>query len=98
MQIHHWFRDGQWTHIGIADALYSILTSCCVRVDGGGAGLFATLARWLDQPTDWLGWHRLLGAVPASIGLFLLSILGNFLYIYSCDRIDAERGPEARNE
>ena len=91
MQIYHWFRDGQWTHIGISDALLAILNGCCVREDGSGTGLFVTLSRWLDQPTDWLGWHRLLGAIPASIGLFLLSVLGNFLYIYSGDRIDGDR-------
>ena len=47
MQLHHWLRDGQWTHIGVSDALYSILTSCCVREDAGGAGWFAGFARWL---------------------------------------------------
>lgn len=89
MQTYHWFRDGQWTHIGISDALFAILSSCCVKDDGTGAGLFVTFTRWLDQPEDWYGWHKILQVLPASIGLFLCSIVGNFLYVYSGDRIDA---------
>jgi hypothetical protein len=96
MQLYHWFRDGQWTHIGISDALYAVLTSCCVREDGGG--LLTTLAHWLDQPLDWLGWHKILEVVPATIGLFLLSVFGNFLYIYSGDRIEAGRRSEPPHE
>jgi len=86
LQIYHWFRDGEWTHIGISDGLLSVLTSCCVA--DGATGVMATLVRWLDTPTDWLGWHRLLEVVPASIGLFCLSVLGNFIFIYYSDRLD----------
>jgi hypothetical protein len=31
--------------------------------------------------------------VPASIGLFALSMLGNFAYIYSNDRMQEQREP-----
>ena len=87
LQVYHWFRDGEWTHIGLRDGLLSLVSSCCVS-DETGPGLMAAFLRWLEAPESWLGLHRLLEAVPASIGLFLLSVGSNFLYIYCSDRLD----------
>jgi hypothetical protein len=91
-QLYRWFRDGEWTHIGINDGLHSLLMTCCVR-EGDGGGL-AALVHWLEAPTDWLGLHKILEVVPASIGLFLLSVLGNFLFIRGGDLLAAEDGKD----
>ncbi len=37
---------------------------------------------------DWLGLHKVLEVVPASLALFALSILGNSIFIYCRDRIE----------
>jgi hypothetical protein len=42
----------------------------------------------LDAPVDWLGLHKVLEIVPASLALFAVSILGNSIFIYCCDRIE----------
>ena len=55
VQLYRWFRDGEWTHIGISDGLRAMLESCCVSA--GSTGPLAVLVHWLDTPTDWLGWH-----------------------------------------
>lgn len=89
VQIFRWLRDGEWTHIGIADGLRAVLVGCCVN--DGAAGHLATLVHWLDTPTDWLGWHKVLEVIPASIGLFACSILGNFVHILAGDRLEARR-------
>jgi hypothetical protein len=91
VQLYRWFRDGEWTHIGITDALRAVLVNCCVRDPNTGPA--ASFVHWLDTPTDWLGWHKVLEVVPASIGLFALSMLGNFAYIYSNDRMQEQREP-----
>lgn len=84
MQVYHWFRDGEWTHIGGADALRHALNYCCSNAAPGGH--LAALGQWLDDPASWLGFHKVLEVVPASLILFLLSILGNCLFIYCRDR------------
>ena len=42
---------------------------------------------WLDAPDSWLGLHRAFEWIPASFGLFALSILGNCIFIYCRDRL-----------
>ncbi len=89
VQLYRWFRDGEWTHIGVSDGLRSVLTRCCLN--SADAGRLATLRHWLDAPVDWLGLHQVLDVVPASLALFVLSIAGNSIFIYSGDRIDEFR-------
>jgi hypothetical protein len=84
MQIYHWFRDGEWTHIGTGDGLRMGLVRCCVN--DTDTGKLAAFLQWLDAPADWLGLHRVIEVVPASLALFLVSIAGNCLFIYSRDR------------
>ncbi len=86
LQLYRWFRDGEWTHIGMSDGLRAALARCCVNSDD--TGRLAALWHWLDAPVNWLGLHRVLEVVPASLALFALSIAGNSIFIYSCDRID----------
>ena len=86
LQLYRWFRDGEWTHIGMSDGLRAALARCCINSDD--TGRLAALWHWLDAPVNWLGLHRVLEVVPASLALFALSIAGNSLFIYSCDRID----------
>lgn len=86
LQLYRWFRDGEWTGIGISDGLRATLARCCVNSDD--TGRLAALLHWLDAPVNWLGLHRVLEVVPASLALFALSIAGNSIFIYSCDRID----------
>jgi hypothetical protein len=89
MQLYRWFRDGEWTRFGVSDGLRAALTRCCV--DSGDTGRLAALWHWLDAPVDWLGLHKVLEVVPASLALFALSIAGNSIFVYSCDRIDEFR-------
>ena len=56
--------------------------------EGRRPGRLAALAHWLEAPpVDWLGLHRVLEVVPASLALFALSIVGNCIFIYGLDRI-----------
>jgi hypothetical protein len=87
VQIYRWFRDGEWTHFGVADALRVWLTRCCVK--DGDTGRLAAMLHWLDAPADWLGLHKVLEVVPATLALFALSILGNSIFIYCRDRRDS---------
>jgi hypothetical protein len=87
VQVYRWLRDGEWTHIGITDGLRAVLINCCVR--DADTGLSARLVHWIDTPTDWFGWHKILEVIPATIGLFTLSILGNFLFVYATDRLQS---------
>jgi hypothetical protein len=89
LQIYRWFREGEWTHYGVSDGLRIGLSRCCLK--DGDTGRLAALAHWLDAPVDWLGLHKVLEVVPASLALFAVSILGNSIFIYCRDRID-ERG------
>ena len=93
VQIYRWFREGDWTHIGVGDGMRVWLTRCCVK--DGDTGRLAALVHWLDAPVDWLGLHRVLELLPASLALFALSILGNSLFIYCRDRSDARRRAES---
>jgi hypothetical protein len=89
VQVYRWFRDGEWTHFGISEAVRAGLVRCCVK--GDDTGRLAALVHWIDTPTDWLGLHQVLESVPASLALFALSILGNSILVYCHDRIDERR-------
>jgi hypothetical protein len=86
VQIYHWFRDGEWAHFGVSEGMRLGLSRCCVK--DGDTGQLAALVHWLDAPVDWLGLHKVLEIVPASLALFAVSILGNSIFIYCCDRIE----------
>jgi hypothetical protein len=86
LQVYRWFRDGEWTHIGISDGLRAALASCCVNAED--TGRLVALWHWLDAPVNWLGLHQVLDVVPASLALFALSIAGNSIFVYSGDRIE----------
>ena len=87
LQIYRWFRQGEWTHVGAGEALRSVLTGCCVR--DGDSGLLAACVHWIDAPVDWLGLHKVLEVLPASLILFAFSVLGNSLFVYCSDRLDS---------
>ena len=91
-QIYRWFRDGEWSHFGVVEGMRVGLTRCCVN--DGDTGRLAALMHWLDAPVDWLGLHKVLELLPASLALFALSILGNSIFIYCRDRSDARRSAE----
>jgi hypothetical protein len=84
-QLYRWFRDGEWTHIGMIDGLRATLNYCCVKT--GAEGRVAGFVSWLDSPADWQGLHRVFQVMPASLALFALSIVGNCLFIYFRDRV-----------
>jgi hypothetical protein len=86
VQIYHWFRDGEWTHVGINDGMRIGLQHCCVK--DGDAGRITGFLQWLDSPLDWHGLHRVFEVVPASLALFAVSIVGNSLFVYCRDRLD----------
>jgi hypothetical protein len=85
MQLNGWFRQGEWTHIGMGDGIKVTLIRCCVRDDG--AGYFAIFLQWWDSPVNWLGLHKVFEVIPASLALFAVSIAGNSLFIYCRDRV-----------
>jgi hypothetical protein len=85
-QVYRWFRDSEWTHLGMDDGLRALLLHSGVK--DGDSGRLAALLRWLDAPVDWLGLHKVLEVVPATLALFALSIAGNCLFIYCRDRLD----------
>ncbi len=86
VQTYRWFREGEWTHVGTDDGLRTLLLHCCVK--DGDTGRLAALVNWLDSPLDWLGVHKILETVPATLSLFAVSIVGNWLFIYCRDRLD----------
>jgi len=87
LQLYRWFREGEWTPIGVSDGMHVLLARCCVK--DADTGRLASLAHWLDAPVDWLGLHKVLEVVPASLALFAASIIGNGVFIYCRDRIEA---------
>ena len=89
VQIYRWTREGEWTHIGVSEALSTVLSRCCVK--DGDTGRLAALLNWLNLPADWLGMHKLLEVIPASLALFALAILGNCIFIYCSDRIAEDK-------
>lgn len=84
-QIYKWFRDGDWTRIGLGDGIRVVLEYCGVQ--DGGTGRLAGFLRWWESPATWLGLHKVIEVVPASLALFLLSIVGNSLFIYFRDQL-----------
>ena len=64
LQSYLWFRDGEWTHIGMSDGLWLGLVHCCVKE--GDTGRLATFMHWLVAPVNWLGMHKVFEVVPAS--------------------------------
>jgi hypothetical protein len=89
LQTYRWFRDGEWTHVGLNDGLRMWLVRCCVK--DGDTGRLAALVQWIDAPVTWLGMHKLFDVLPASLALFALSIAGNCLFNYCRDRLDEAR-------
>lgn len=89
-QVYRWFQNGEWTHVGVNDGMRAALAHFAGT--DGLTGWRAALARWLDAPVTWLGLHTVLEVVPASLALFLVSILGNSLFVYTTDRLREERG------
>ena len=83
-QVYRWFREGEWTHIGLGDGLRMGLLRCCVN----GGGRVTAFIQWLDTPVNWLGLHKVFEVVPASLALFAVSIAGNCLFMYCRDRLD----------
>jgi hypothetical protein len=83
-QLYRWFRNDEWTHFGVAEGMRLGLTRCCVN--DGDTGRLAALVHWCDAPVDWLGLHKVLEILPASLALFALSILGNSIFIYCRDK------------
>jgi hypothetical protein len=89
MQAYGWFREGEWTHIGMGDGIRRGLAHCCVK--DGGSGGFERFLHWWDAPVTWLGLHKVFEIIPASLALFAVSIAGNCLFNYFRDRLSANR-------
>ena len=86
LQSYLWFRDGEWTHIGMNEGLRIGLLKCCV--EDSDTGRLAAFMHWLVAPVNWLGMHKVFEVVPASLAVFAMSIAGNCLFIYCRDRLD----------
>lgn len=85
MQTYRWFREGEWPHFGVSEGMRIVLDHCCVK--DGDSGRIATFLHWLDSPVDWLGMHKVIEVVPASLALFAVSIAGNSVFIYCLDQL-----------
>jgi hypothetical protein len=85
MQVYRWFKDGEWTHISIADGIRAGLER--MHIPDDATGRLARLSHWLDAPVNWLGLHKMVDVLPASLALFSIAILGNFIFVYGADRL-----------
>jgi hypothetical protein len=85
MQTYRWFREGEWTHVGMGDGIRTGLVHCCIK--DGGSGSLSSFLQWWDSPATWLGLHKVFEVIPASLALFAVSIAGNSLFIYCTDRL-----------
>jgi hypothetical protein len=90
MQAYWWFKEGEWTHVSLADGIRAVLNRLHVVDDAPGR--LARLSHWLDAPVNWLGLHKVTEILPASLALFAAAILGNFILVYSTDRLRGSRG------
>ncbi|HEX4153625.1 MAG TPA: hypothetical protein VHY75_15565 [Steroidobacteraceae bacterium] len=84
-QLYRWLKAGEWTRVSLADGIRSVLSH--MPMPGDSTARLARLAHWLDAPVDWLGLHKLIEVLPASLALFSIAVLGNFLFIYGSDRL-----------
>jgi hypothetical protein len=91
MQVYRWFQDGEWTHISLADGLRTALGH--LHIPDDATGRLARLSHWLDAPVSWLGLHKVVEVMPASLALFSAAILGNFVFVYASDRLRDCRRP-----
>jgi hypothetical protein len=91
-QVYRWFQNGEWTHVGVNDGMRAALAHLAGA--DGLTGWRAALARWLDAPVSWLGLHTVLEVLPASLALFIISIVGNSLFVYTTDRLREERAAQ----
>jgi hypothetical protein len=91
LQTYRWFKEGEWTHLSLADGIRTVLRY--MHVPDDAPGLWPRLSHWLDAPVDWLGLHKVTEVLPASLVLFSIAIVGNFLFVYGSDRLrDCRRG------
>jgi hypothetical protein len=89
MQVYRWFKEGEWRHVSVADGIRIVLNHMHVSEDASGR--LARLSHWLDAPVDWLGLHKVVEVLPASLALFSIAILGNFVFVYGSDRLRDRR-------
>jgi len=85
-QVFRWLSEGEWTHVGLTDGLHVGLLHCCVT--DADNGRLAAFLHWLEQPASWIGMHKVVEVIPASLALFAVSIAGNCIFIYCKDRLD----------
>jgi hypothetical protein len=75
LQTYRWAKEGEWMHLSLADGMRAALRHLHVAADA--PGLWPRLAHWLDAPVDWLGLHKVVEVLPASLVLFSIAIAGN---------------------
>jgi hypothetical protein len=91
LQGYWWFKEGEWTHVSLGDGIRAVLDR--MHISDDATGHLAGLSHWLDAPVNWLGLHKVVEVMPASLALFAVAILGNFLFVYGTDRLrDVRRG------
>jgi hypothetical protein len=88
-QTYWWFKEGEWTHISLGDGIRAVLNHLSSPDDS--TSRLARLAHWLDAPVDWLGMHKVVEVLPASLALFAVAVFGNFLFVYGTDRLRGGR-------
>jgi hypothetical protein len=91
LQGYWWFKEGEWRHVSLGDGIRAVLDR--MHIPDDATGRLAALSHWLDAPVNWLGLHKVVEVMPASLALFAVAILGNFLFVYGTDRLrDVRRG------
>ncbi len=89
LQVYRWFQEGDWTHVSLADGIRIVLTR--LHIPDDATGRLARLSHWLDAPVNWLGLHKVIEVLPASLALFSIAVLGNFIFVYGTDRLRSYR-------
>ena len=89
MQAYWWFKEGEWKHVSLGDGIRAVLDRMHIADDAPGR--LARLYHWLEAPVNWLGLHKVIEILPASLALFAVAIFGNFILVYATDRLRETR-------
>lgn len=67
IQVVIWLKDGYWPSVGVAKGLLYLRSLFYSSPPGDGS-----FAAWLSDPQSWLGLHKLLEFLPASLGVVIV--------------------------
>lgn len=65
-QIYNWLKDAEWKSVSLLSPL----------------SYYSPFYNWVYYPSDWIGFHNLLGYIPLSVTLIITGALLANLYDY----------------